>query len=36
MVQKVNITVDDVSPLIDYSPREAWYDGDGRDERWNS
>lgn len=36
MVQKVNVTVDDVSPLISYSPREAWYDGDARDGRWKS
>ncbi|KAF9653280.1 hypothetical protein BDM02DRAFT_3182818 [Thelephora ganbajun] len=27
MVCKVNVTVDDVSPLINYSPREAWHNG---------
>ena len=36
MVRKLNVTVDDVSPLINYSPREAWYDGDATDERRKS
>lgn len=34
MVQKVNVTLDDVSPLIEYSPREAWVAGTTTDPFW--
>lgn len=35
MVQKVNVTLDDVSPLIEYSPREAWIAGQTADPFWD-
>lgn len=31
MVQQVNVTVDNVSPLITYTPPEAWHEGDTSD-----
>ena len=34
MVQTVNITLDDPSPVIEYSPVGAWRDGSMADPFW--
>lgn len=36
MVQTVNVTLDDYSPVIEYSPAGAWLDGSTVDPFWNS
>jgi len=36
MVHLVNVTLDDVSPLIEYSPPEAWTPGQTTDPLWQS
>ena len=36
MVRLVNVTLDDVSPLIEYSPPEAWTPGQTTDPLWQS
>ena len=36
MVQRVNVTLDNTSPLITYTPVEAWIGGNTTDEFWQS
>ena len=36
MVQRVNVTLDNVSPLINYFPAGAWIDGGTLDPFWQS
>ena len=37
MVQTVNVTLDDYSPVIEYEPSYAWVDGStSEDPFWNS